>query len=95
MCRRVEKSRSTSGKGFLLQIVAVRGSLEQSEISSSSELPDYVSSSPYRWCCEISSFRGTSHFTSFMPFSYHKDITYWEHCPTDLSLVFKTIIFNK
>ena len=68
MCRRVEKSRSTSGKGFLFQIATVRGSLEQSERSSSNELPDYVSSSPYRWCCEISPLRGTSHFTSFVSF---------------------------
>ena len=38
MCRRVEKSLSTSEKGFLLQIVTVKLYLEQSDKTRSNEL---------------------------------------------------------
>ena len=38
MCRRVEKSRSTSRKGLMQQVVTVRLYFEQSEKDSSNEL---------------------------------------------------------
>ena len=64
MCRRMEKSQSTSEKGFLLQIVTVRQYFERSKNGISSELPWYVLLSLYRWCCEIFALRGIS-FVSF------------------------------
>ena len=76
MCRRVEKSRSTSGKGFLLQVITVKLYFEQSENGSYIELLWTVSSSPYRLCWTFST-QGPKSIYTFFFILYKYDRSKW------------------